>query len=209
MTTDAELTALISAELRLQHDGLVTDVCDNVHSISTASSEIASSNHDLSSRTEQTASSLEETAASMEQLTATVGQAADTTRQATHLAGNVAQAAQRGGSVVESVVGSMSRISESAHRISDIIGVIDSIAFQTNILALIGTSVDAAQESAGQVMEDIVSSVRKVSDMIGEISASWTEQRDQAQSLSGRVAMFKVGAGGSLPRTESLAALPA
>ena len=204
--------------------GLVSDVRDSVHSISTASSEIASGNHDLSARTEQTASNLEETAASMEQLTATVAQAADTARQATHLASNAAQAAQRGGSVVESVVSSMNRINESAHRISDIIGVIDSIAFQTNILALnaaveaarageqgrgfavvasevralahrsaeaakeiktlIGTSVDAVNAGAeqvsqtGLVMEDIVSSVRKVSDMIGEISASSTEQRD-------------------------------
>ncbi|WP_417282949.1 methyl-accepting chemotaxis protein [Comamonas sp.] len=216
------LNAVSAMATRLR--GLVSDVRDSVHSISTASSEIASGNHDLSSRTEQTASNLEETAASMEQLTATVAQSADTARQATHLAGNAAQAAQRGGTVVESVVSSMSRISESAHRISDIIGVIDSIAFQTNILALnaaveaarageqgrgfavvasevralahrsaeaakeiktlIGTSVDAAQEGAeqvsqaGLVMEDIVSSVRKVSDMIGEISASSTEQRD-------------------------------
>jgi methyl-accepting chemotaxis protein len=124
--------------------GLVTDVRDSVHSISSASTQIAAGNQNLSSRTEQTASNLEETAASMEQLTATVSQAADTARQANHLAGSAAQAAERGGAVVGNVVASMDRISDSARRISDIIGVIDSIAFQTNILAL-NAAVEAAR----------------------------------------------------------------
>ncbi|QXZ11170.1 HAMP domain-containing protein [Comamonas sp. Y33R10-2] len=216
------LSAVSTMAERLR--ALVSDVRDSVHSISTASSEIASGNHDLSARTEQTAANLEETAASMEQLTATVAQAADTSQQANQLASNAAQAAEHGGSVVKSVVVSMGRINDSAHRISNIIGVIDSIAFQTNILALnaaveaarageqgrgfavvasevralahrsadaakeikalIATSVDAVNagteqvSQAGLVMENIVSSVQKVSHMIGEISASSTEQRD-------------------------------
>ena len=123
---------------------LVSDVRVSVHSISTASVEIASGNQNLSARTEQAAANLEETAASMEQLTATLNQAADTARQANHLAGSAAQAAERGGAVVANVVASMSRIGDSARRISDIIGVIDSIAFQTNILAL-NAAVEAAR----------------------------------------------------------------
>ncbi|PZO10296.1 MAG: hypothetical protein DCF26_22960, partial [Burkholderiales bacterium] len=104
-------------------------------SINTASFEIASGNQDLSARTEQAASNLEETAASMEQLTSTVRQSADAARQANQLAASAAEIAVRGGQVVGQVVTTMDEINHSSKKISDIIGVIDGIAFQTNILA--------------------------------------------------------------------------
>ena len=203
---------------------LVSEVRTGVESVSSASSQIATGNQDLSARTEQTAANLEETAASMEELTATVTQAAETARQANQLAGTAAQAAERGGEVVGQVVASMQQITDSSRKIADIIGVIDGIAFQTNILALnaaveaarageqgrgfavvasevrslAGRSADAAKEikaligasvqnvesgsqqvaQAGQSMQEIVSGVRRVSDLIGEITASSTEQRD-------------------------------
>lgn len=112
--------------------------------INTASLEIASGNQDLSSRTEQQASSLEETASSMEQLTSTVKQNADNSRQANELANNAAAVAVKGGDVVGQVVQTMSAIHHSSNKISDIIGVIDGIAFQTNILAL-NAAVEAAR----------------------------------------------------------------
>ncbi|BAO81696.1 methyl-accepting chemotaxis protein [Serpentinimonas raichei] len=113
-------------------------------SIGTASEEIANGNQDLSRRTEQAASNLEETASSMEQLTATVKQTADSARQANQLAASAAQVAQKGGAVVGQVVHTMNDISSSSQRISDIISVIDGIAFQTNILAL-NAAVEAAR----------------------------------------------------------------
>jgi methyl-accepting chemotaxis protein len=112
--------------------------------IATASSEIASGNHDLSSRTEEQASSLEETAASMEELTSTVKQNADNARQANQLAVSASSVAVKGGSVVAEVVGTMGAINASSRKIVDIIGVIDGIAFQTNILAL-NAAVEAAR----------------------------------------------------------------
>ncbi|MBU0829886.1 MAG: HAMP domain-containing protein [Gammaproteobacteria bacterium] len=124
--------------------GLVSEVRSGVDSMSNASVEIATGNHDLSARTEQTAANLEETAASMEKLTATVTQSADTARQANQLASTAAQAATRGGEVVAQVVESMQHITHSSRKIADIIGVIDSIAFQTNILAL-NAAVEAAR----------------------------------------------------------------
>ncbi|EYC50629.1 chemotaxis protein [Hylemonella gracilis str. Niagara R] len=203
---------------------VVSEVRGGVESVSSASGQIASGNQDLSARTEQTAASLEETAASIEQLTSSVVQSADTALQANQLASGAAQAAQRGGEVVQQVVASMAQITESSRKIGDIIGVIDGIAFQTNILALnaaveaarageqgrgfavvagevrnlagrsaeaakeikglIGDSVDAVQmgsiqvAQAGQRMDEIVSSVRRVSDLIGEISTASAEQRD-------------------------------
>ena len=213
---------------------VVSEVRSGVDAVTSAAGEIASGNHALSSRTEQTAASLEETAASMEQLTATVTQSADTARQANQLASTAAQAAERGGSVVEQVVHSMQSITESSRKIGDIIGVIDSIAFQTNILAL-NAAVEAARageqgrgfavvagevrslaqrsaeaakeikalittsvqnvdegsqqvEQAGQCMQDIVSSVRRVSDLIGEITASSLEQRDGIGQVNQAVA---------------------
>ena len=123
---------------------LVSEVRSGVDSVSTASTEIANGNHDLSSRTEQTAANLQQTAASMEQLTSNVTQSAETARQANQLALNATQAATRGGDVMGNVVTSMQNISDSSRRISDIIGVIDGIAFQTNILAL-NAAVEAAR----------------------------------------------------------------
>jgi methyl-accepting chemotaxis protein len=109
-----------------------------------ASTEIASGNQDLSARTEQQASSLEQTAAAMEQLTATVQHNAESARQAHQLASSASDVARHGGTVVEKVVQTMGGIEQSSHRIADIIGVIDSIAFQTNILAL-NAAVEAAR----------------------------------------------------------------
>ncbi|HZX32528.1 MAG TPA: methyl-accepting chemotaxis protein [Rhodocyclaceae bacterium] len=112
--------------------------------INTAAKEIASGNHDLSSRTEEQASSLEETASSMEELTSTVKQNADNARQANELAGTAEQVAVKGGEVVGQVVQTMGAIHQSSSKIADIIGVIDGIAFQTNILAL-NAAVEAAR----------------------------------------------------------------
>ncbi|WP_048305334.1 methyl-accepting chemotaxis protein, partial [Pseudomonas aeruginosa] len=94
-----------------------------------------SGNAELSARTEQQASSLEETASSMEELTSTVKLNAENARQANSLAANASEVATQGGTVVQKVVSTMSSINESARKIADIIGVIDGIAFQTNILA--------------------------------------------------------------------------
>ena len=123
---------------------VVTDVRSGSEGVASASAEIAQANHDLSARTEQQASALEETAASMEQLNSTVRQNADNARQANQLAMSASTVAQRGGSVVSEVVETMKGINESSRRISDIIGVIDGIAFQTNILAL-NAAVEAAR----------------------------------------------------------------
>ena len=199
--------------------GQVRSATDN---IGTASSEIATGNQDLSTRTEHTASNLQETAASMEELTGTVRQSAEAARTATQLAEAAASTARRGGTVVGEVVHTMREINESSRRISDIIGVIDGIAFQTNILALnaaveaarageqgrgfavvagevrnlaqrsaeaakeikglIGTSVDRVDagtrlvSEAGQTMDEIVSSVQRVTDVISEIGAAAGEQ---------------------------------
>ncbi len=124
--------------------GTVGQVRTATDSISTASTEIASGNQDLSSRTEHTASNLQETAASMEELTGTVRQSAESARTATQLAEAAAGTARRGGTVVGEVVHTMREINESSRKISDIIGVIDGIAFQTNILAL-NAAVEAAR----------------------------------------------------------------
>jgi methyl-accepting chemotaxis protein len=203
---------------------VVGEVRNGVDSVSSAASQIATGNQDLSARTEQTAANLEETAASIEELTATVTQSADTARQANQLASTAVQAAERGGEVVNQVVRSMEQINTSSRKIGDIIGVIDGIAFQTNILALNAAveaarageqgrgfavvagevrslaqrSAEAAKEikqlitasvgnvdagsaqvaQAGESMQEIVASVRRVTDLIGEITASATEQRD-------------------------------
>jgi methyl-accepting chemotaxis protein len=128
--------------LRLQE--IVSQIKDATDAINTAAKEIASGNQDLSSRTEEQASSLEETASSMEQLTGTVKQNADNARQANELAGTAQQVAVKGGEVVSQVVDTMSAIHHSSTKIADIIGVIDGIAFQTNILAL-NAAVEAAR----------------------------------------------------------------
>jgi methyl-accepting chemotaxis protein len=123
---------------------LVRDIRTGANAIATASSEIAAGNLDLSSRTEEQASSLEETASSMEELTSTVAQNADKARQANVLATSAGAVAGQGGVVVSQVVATMASINASSKKISDIIGVIDGIAFQTNILAL-NAAVEAAR----------------------------------------------------------------
>jgi methyl-accepting chemotaxis protein len=123
---------------------LVSRIKDSTDSITVASRQIAAGNSDLSQRTEQQASSLEETAASMEELTATVKQNADRARTATGLAADASKIAERGGAVVGDVVTTMNAISTSSKKIVDIIGVIEGIAFQTNILAL-NAAVEAAR----------------------------------------------------------------
>ncbi|MEX8193275.1 methyl-accepting chemotaxis protein [Comamonas guangdongensis] len=116
----------------------------NAEGVASASAQIASGNADLSSRTEEQASALEETAASMEQLGSTVRQNADNARAADQMAAKASQVAKQGGAVVAEVVETMKGINDSSHQIADIIGVIDSIAFQTNILAL-NAAVEAAR----------------------------------------------------------------
>ncbi|MBL8449127.1 MAG: Cache 3/Cache 2 fusion domain-containing protein [Dechloromonas sp.] len=123
---------------------IVGQIKGATEAINTAAKEIASGNQDLSSRTEEQASSLEETASSMEQLTSTVKQNADNARQANELAGTAQEVAVRGGEVVGQVVQTMSSIHQASAKIADIIGVIDGIAFQTNILAL-NAAVEAAR----------------------------------------------------------------
>ncbi len=201
---------------------IVSDVRASTDTIATGSAEIASGNLDLSSRTEQQASSLEETASSMEQLTATVKQNADNAKQANQLAVSASAVAVKGGDVVAQVVDTMGSINDSARKIVDIIGVIDGIAFQTNILALnaaveaarageqgrgfavvaaevrslaqrsaaaakeiktlIGDSVEKVDAGsklvgrAGSTMEEIVDSVKRVTDIMAEIMAASQEQ---------------------------------
>ena len=201
---------------------IVTDVRRGSQGVATASAEIAQGTNDLSARTEQSASALEETAASMEELGSTVKQNADSARQANQLAMNASAVAVSGGAVVNQVVETMKGINESSRRISDIISVIDGIAFQTNILALnaaveaarageqgrgfavvasevrslAGRSADAAKEikslinasverveqgtalvdQAGVTMTEVVGSIKRVTDIMGEISAASGEQ---------------------------------
>jgi methyl-accepting chemotaxis protein len=141
---------------------VVSQVQQGTNAISTASSEIAAGNLDLSARTEQQASSLEETAASMEELTATVRQNADNAVQANGLAKTASSVAARGGAIVGQVVDTMGSIDASARKIVDIIGVIDGIAFQTNILAL-NAAVEAARAGEqGRGFAVVASEVRNL-----------------------------------------------
>jgi len=136
------LRAVNQAGLNLR--SLVDDVNVQVQGLQHAASEIAAGNHDLSSRTEEAAASLEQTAAAMDELSATVQNNADSARQAAERTGAVSGLAESGGKVVSQVVSTMGDISRSSSKIADIIGVIDSIAFQTNILAL-NAAVEAAR----------------------------------------------------------------
>ncbi|WP_431273556.1 methyl-accepting chemotaxis protein [Variovorax ureilyticus] len=141
---------------------VVGEVRTGTDTIATASSQIATGNQDLSSRTEEQASSLEETAASMEELTSTVKQNADNARQANQLAVSASEVAVRGGGVVSQVVDTMGSINASSRKIVDIIGVIDGIAFQTNILAL-NAAVEAARAGEqGRGFAVVASEVRNL-----------------------------------------------
>jgi methyl-accepting chemotaxis protein len=163
-STKDETGALLHA-LRHMNDslvGIVSQVRGGTDTIATASREISAGNLDLSSRTEQQASSLEETAASMEELTSTVKQNADNARQANQLAISASEVATQGGAVVSEVVTTMGAINASANRIADIIGVIDGIAFQTNILAL-NAAVEAARAGEqGRGFAVVASEVRNL-----------------------------------------------
>ncbi|WP_077237547.1 methyl-accepting chemotaxis protein [Herbaspirillum sp. VT-16-41] len=140
----------------------ITNIKTSADTIATASQEIASGNLDLSSRTELQAGSIEETASAMEELTATVRQNADNARQAKQLAESASEVAVQGGSVVGQVVQTMKGITDSSRKIADIIGVIDGIAFQTNILAL-NAAVEAARAGEqGRGFAVVASEVRSL-----------------------------------------------
>ncbi|MDM0007947.1 methyl-accepting chemotaxis protein [Variovorax sp. J22G73] len=227
-----EITGLLRALNQMSANlfAIVSDVGENVAGVMSASTQIASGNEDLSSRTEQQASSLEQTAASMEELTSTVKQNADNARQANQLAVSASEVAVKGGSVVSQVVDTMGSINASSKKIVDIIGVIDGIAFQTNILALnaaveaarageqgkgfavvasevrnlaqrsasaakeiktlIGDSVQKVEAGskqvaeAGRTMEEIVGSVRRVTDIMGEITTASQEQTSGIEQIN-------------------------
>jgi len=148
--------------MRQRYVQMLQQVRQAVDGITTASAEIASGNQDLSARTEHAASNLAETAQSMEELTATVRQSADAARQAHQMSGAAAEVATRGGQVVGEVVATMGDIQQSSRKIGDIIGVIDGIAFQTNILAL-NAAVEAARAGEqGRGFAVVASEVRSL-----------------------------------------------
>ncbi|MES2758227.1 MAG: methyl-accepting chemotaxis protein [Pseudomonadota bacterium] len=165
VVTSRDETGQLMTALKAMNDSLnkiVADVRSGTDAIATASGEIASGNLDLSARTEQQASALEETASSMEELTSTVKQNADNARQANVLAGSASEVAVKGGQVVSQVVDTMGAINDSARKIVDIIGVIDGIAFQTNILAL-NAAVEAARAGEqGRGFAVVASEVRNL-----------------------------------------------
>jgi methyl-accepting chemotaxis protein len=221
---DGDDRSLMAAmeRMRVSLARFVGNVSQSASEIATGSTEIAQGSQDLSNRTEQQASNLQQTSASMAQLTSTVKQNSEAARQANQLAASASEVAERGGSVVGQVVTTMGEISASSRKIAEIIGVIDGIAFQTNILALNAAveaarageqgrgfavvagevrslaqrSAQAAREikslisdsvervesgsklvnDAGQTMSDIVNQVKRVTDLIGEITSSTVEQ---------------------------------
>jgi methyl-accepting chemotaxis protein len=221
------------ADMQTSLRNLVGQVRESSESIELASSEVASGNTDLSQRTELAASHLQRTASSMDSLTETVRQSTDSAHTANQLATSAATVAARGGQVVAQVVSTMDDINTSSKKIADIIGVIDGIAFQTNILALnaaveaarageqgrgfavvagevrnlaqrsaeaakeikalIGASVDRVESGsrlvhdAGTTMDEIVASVQRVTDIIGEISAASTEQSRGIVEVKGAI----------------------
>ena len=232
-------TAQLLAALKRMNDSLVNvvgTVRRSSDNIATGSSEISTGNHDLSQRTEEQASNLQQTAASMEQITATVRNNADTARQAAQLATQTSETATQGGAAVGQVVHTMGEISQASQKINDIIGVIDGIAFQTNILAL-NAAVEAARAGeqgrgfavvaaevrtlaqrsavaakeiksliqasvekveagsrqagdAGRTMDDIVTQVHRVTQLISEISTATQEQTTGIGQVSDAVAQL-------------------
>jgi len=226
------MAALAATAARLA--GMIGEVRAGAAGIATGTTEIATGNMDLSGRTEQQASSLEETASSMEELTATVRQNADSAHTASKLALSASEVAVKGGAVVTDVVGTMASINDSSKRIAEIIGVIDGIAFQTNILAL-NAAVEAARageqgrgfavvasevrslaqrsaaaakeikeliddsvakvdagtllvDKAGRTMDEVVTSVKRVTDIIGEIADASAEQTAGIEQVNGAIA---------------------
>jgi len=217
----------------------VSDIAASADAIATASGEISMGNLDLSQRTEQQAMALERTASSMKQLTSTVRQNADNAKQASTLANNASEIAEKGGAVVSRVVATMSEINDSAKSIGDIIGVIEGIAFQTNILALnaaveaarageegrgfsvvagevrnlaqrsagaakeikalISASVErvgngsALAQDAGNTMDEVVKAVKRVTDIMGEISAASAEQSSGIEEINLAVTQMDAG----------------
>jgi methyl-accepting chemotaxis protein len=171
ITLRAGDTDSIMATLKGMSDALastVKTVRQNAESVATASEQIASGNADLSGRTEEQASALQQTAASMEQLGSTVQQNADSARQANELAISSSAVAAQGGDMVRAVVGTMRDINDSSKKIADIIGVIDSIAFQTNILAL-NAAVEAARAGEqGRGFAVVASEVRSLAQRSAE-----------------------------------------
>ena len=161
----ADETAQLTRALRDMNDSLkriVTGVRAGTDLVATASREIAQGNSDLSTRTEQQASALEETSASMQQMTATVGQNAQNAKKANELAAQASGVAAKGGAVVREAVGTMNDITAASKKIADIIGVIDGIAFQTNILAL-NAAVEAARAGEqGRGFAVVASEVRSL-----------------------------------------------
>ncbi|MBP9941707.1 MAG: cache domain-containing protein [Comamonas sp.] len=154
--------------MRANVANIVQGVRSGAERVAMASQEIAQGNHDLSVRTEEQASALEQTAASMEQLGSTIRQNADSARQANQLAINASQVAQQGGQVVQEVVSTMRGINDASQRIADIIGVIDGIAFQTNILAL-NAAVEAARAGEqGRGFAVVASEVRSLAQRSAE-----------------------------------------
>ncbi|MGO4477684.1 methyl-accepting chemotaxis protein [Massilia sp. 2TAF26] len=238
VTTRDEMGQLLQA-LKAMNESLartVRTVRSGTDTIATASGEVAAGSLDLSSRTEQQASSLEETASSMEELTSTVKQNADNARQANVLAESASNVAARGGAVIEQVVGTMREIHDASGKIADIIGVIDGIAFQTNILAL-NAAVEAARAGeqgrgfavvagevrnlaqrsaaaareikalivdstgkvengsklvgeAGSTMREIVDGVRRVTDIMSEITAASHEQSSGIEQINRAIAQM-------------------
>jgi methyl-accepting chemotaxis protein len=165
-----EVARLVQALATMQQTliRIVGEVRSGSESVATASAQIAMGNNDLSARTEEQASTLEETAASMEELSSTVRQNADNARQANQLAQGASSVAARGGDTVSQVVQTMQGISESSRRIGDIIGVIDGIAFQTNILAL-NAAVEAARAGEhGRGFAVVASEVRSLASRSAE-----------------------------------------